>query len=277
MTAEEYRAAPGVNFSSIKHILRSPHFYKKSLLSDCEESVDMRLGTMVHYYWLEGKVPQYVTRPEGYPDGATDGDGNPKKFNANAKVCKAWIAAQTLPILTQEEAAREGGMCNALATDAFAVHALSQCPQRERSIFFTYRGVACKARLDACGLVDGRWTILDLKKTLDARPAAWGKTAIDRDYCFQAAFYRAALASAEGLDYAPDFYWKVVEDSDAPTVVHYPLTPIRSGVLDETGARIGQARMDAAFDRLIECQQSGEWPGYGSYLNPIWPAWAEKL
>lgn len=262
MTAEEYRAAPGVNFSSLKHILRSPAHYQAALTSEREETIDMRLGTMVHGYWLEGKTPEYVVKPDGMSFASKEG--------------KAWKAAQTLPILTQEEAAREGGMCSALAEDAFAAAAMAKCPQRERSIFFKYRGVDCKARLDACGLSDGRWTILDLKKTLDARPAAWGKTAIDRDYCFQAAFYRAALASAEGLDYAPDFYWQAVEDSDAPTVVHYPLTPIRSGVLDETGARIGQARMDAAFDLLIECQQSGKWPGYGSYLEPIWPAWAER-
>jgi hypothetical protein len=262
MTAEQYRSAPGVNFSSLRHILRSPYFYQRALASECEETIDMRLGTMVHGYWLEGKSPQYVVKPEGMSFASKEG--------------KAWKAAQTLPILTQEEAARESRMCTALSGDPVAVRSLAKCPQRERCIFFQYRGVDCKARLDACGSIDGRWTILDLKKTMDARPAAWGKTAIDRDYCFQAAFYRAALAFAEGLDYAPDFYWQVIEDSDAPTVVHYPLIPVRSGVQDETGARIGQSRMDAAFNLLIECQQSGKWPGYGSYLEPIWPAWAER-
>lgn len=252
MTTEEYRAAPGVNFSSFKHILRSPAYYRASLTADREETIDMLLGTLVHKYWLEGGVASYVIKPEG--------------MNFATKEGKAWRAAQTLPILTQEESARERGMIEALEADDFAKAALARCPQRERPIFFSYRGVACKALIDACGIVDGRWTILDLKKTQDARPAAWGKNALNYDYCFQAAFYRAALASAEILDYEPDFFWQVVEDSICPTVVHYPLTDV--------GAHIGQRRMDAAIDLLLKCQESGEWPGYGHYLEPVWPAWA---
>lgn len=254
MTEETYRAHPAVNFSTLKHILRSPAHYRAALTYEKDETIDMRLGTMVHGYWLERKVPEYVIKPEGMSFATKEG--------------KAWRAEQTLPILTEEEAKRECGMVKSLSSDPVAVRALSQCPLRELSIFFSYRGVECKAKLDACGKVDGKWTILDLKKCTDARPHAWGKIAIDRDYCFQAAFYRTALATVECLDYAPDFFWQTVEDSDAPSVVHYPLT--------ETGERIGQERMDAAFDLLLKCRETDTWPSYGSYLEPIWPSWALK-
>lgn len=272
MTTAEYRAHPALNFSVLKNMLVSAAHFKKGQETEREETIDMRLGSNVHGYWLEGIEPKFVTRPDVYPDGSVDQDGNPKKFNANAKVCRSWIQSQTLPILTAEEAERQTRMCRALRGSPQAVLALHNCPGREVPILFEYDGVKLKALLDAYGFPKGQPFILDLKKVQDASPAAFAKRVAGYSYDMQLYLYGLALASQEGLEEPPAGAWQVVEDSEAAVVVHYDFS--------EEWRENGRRKFEYCIRRWKECTESGKWPAYGDGVLkldlPKWAEWREE-
>jgi hypothetical protein len=268
MTRDTYRAHPALNFSLAKHFLTSPAHFQAARTTEKEETIDMRLGTHVHGYWLEGVEPKFITRPDCYPDGSVDQDGNAKKWNGNAKVCKAWTKAQTLPILTAEEAERQTRMCRALKKSAQAVHCLKLCEQREVPILFEYDGVPMKALLDAFGFPGGQPTILDLKKVQDASPAAFAKQVAKYHYDLQMHWYCVAASMAHGLEEPPDAVWQVVEDSPAAVVAHYDFGP-------EWRAN-GERKFLKVVRLYKECVAAGKWPAYGDKLLRLpLPKWAE--
>jgi hypothetical protein len=254
MTTAQYRAHPAVNFSTLNHILRSPAHYVAALAAANVPTEDMIIGTAVHGMWLEGAAIDSVV--------AVKSEG----MSFVTKEGKAWRAEQTLPIISAEAAGRVGSMMWALHQSSVANDVLRISPHRETPILFTYRGVECKALIDAWG--DGPH-IIDLKKTQDASQEGFARTVINRHYAMQAAMYCAALSSRLGTESMPSFTWQVVEDSDAPCVCHHAAT--------HEWMDLGQRQFDTAITRLIECRESGKWPGYGDEIRPLsMPRWANQ-
>ena len=75
----EYRRMPGVNYSALKHMLRSPMHYKYMRDNPPEPTAAMRLGTMVHMAVLEPEkfAATYVE--------CKDGDKRTKEYQAYLK------------------------------------------------------------------------------------------------------------------------------------------------------------------------------------------------
>jgi hypothetical protein len=270
MTFDDYQDIDALNFSSLKHILTSPAHYKAALETEVEETIDMRLGTAVHEYVLEGKVRPYIVKP------ANDPAKPDEKWQGNRTSCKAWVAekkALGFSVYSPDEFERMFRMQRALEKDPLFNEVTKLCDQREFVVQGTLMGFKMKARLDLCGYYEGRRLIVDLKKCPDASPRGWGKTAKARHYDMQLCLYSNLLAMAEGLteeNQKPMVLSAVVEDSPAAPVVIFSVP--------DAMWESGMEKLERATKLLKQCRNTGEWPSYGNskIIAPEWPRWNDE-
>lgn len=260
MNRTEYDAiTDAVNFSTLKHILKTPAHYQDALAAKEEVKTEEEIkddrtryivGTLTHAFTLENKDLRqlFAIKPAGMSFAKTEG--------------KIWKAEQTLPIITQEEADGAPRMAEAIAKDPDARAILDLCPLREHAIITEIHGVKCKALLDAYGSDEAKLPLIpDLKTTRDGSPYAWKKIVSDRDYDFQAEWYSRLTQAKYELEKAPQFVWITVENK-RPFIVqcYYPEPDVW---------RAGRRKVERALNLLLECRKSGKWPGYGGGIMGI--------
>lgn len=254
MTREEYRAHPALNFSLAKHLLKSPAHFKAAQDEEREETDAMRIGTMAHAMILEGKDlrSMYAIKPAGMSFAKADG--------------KAWRDAQTLPIITEEEANALPRIAEAIAKNRDATAILSGCTFRERPVFATMHGVECKALMDACGFSATAWAVGDFKTAADVSPRKFSRTIFEMDYDMQAAWSSDLLALEQGLESPPWWFWIATEKK--PPFVNVVYQP------DAEMMESGRAKVEKALAIYKECTESGEWPmplrGVQTLSLPAW-------
>jgi len=265
LSFEAYCAAPGLNASLAKWLLVSPAHYQAALTTEREESIDMRMGQIVHKWVLEGRLPEYVIRPDFRPLGGGLFDMS-EPWHGSKRWCKDWKAAQTLPVMTQEDATRECRICDAIADDPLACAALANCPEREVSVFAEWHGIPIKARFDSANFERG--LLADLKTARDGSPAGFGRAVHEYRYLLSAAWYCRIFELATGR--WPQWAWIVAETSPAACVTVYRPT--------EEQMKLGVDQMERALSVFAECQASKSWPGYsrGEERFLELPAWAMR-
>lgn len=261
MTPEEYRAHPALNFSRAKLLLQSPAHFAAG--AQIEPTTAMASGTLVHAYSLQGIKMPYVIRPDNDPETG-------EKWHGQRKGCKAWMAAQTLPVFTAEEVADQAGMVAALEASEEFQSISKLCPVRERPAFATYRGVELKALFDMEGVdAGGAPMICDMKTTADGSPEGFARSAVKYRYALQGVWYSTVLALEKSLDARPGFLWITVESSAPYNVTAYSIP-------DEAWDA-GQKQLDRIIDIYLQCQETGVWPGYGTGIQQLpWPRWAQE-
>lgn len=253
MTTAEYRAHPALNFSLAKRLLKSPAHFKAAQDEEQEETDAMRIGTLAHAMILEGKDLRhlYAIKPEGMSFATKEG--------------KEWKAAQTLPILKEEDANMIPKAAQAIADNPHASHIMKQCQHRETPIIGTIMGVPCRALLDCHGTDGKEWVIVDLKTTTDASPRKFAAQVADRDYDLQMVWYQTLLANIEGTENPPWWGWLPIEKT-APFA-----NSIYSG---EDWQESGMRKLETVLDRFKECTESGKWPmpfrGINKLERPAW-------
>lgn len=239
MTTEEYRKHPALNFSLAKHLLKSPAHFKAAQDEKFEETDAMRIGTLAHAMILEGKDLRdlYAIKPAGMSFASKEG--------------KEWKAAQTLPIIKEEDANMIPKAAQAIAQNPHAAAFLKNCQFREMPIVGTIMGVECKALIDVCGTDGKTWAIGDLKTCQDASPRKFGYAVADRDYDLQMVWYSTLLANREGLEETPYWNWFAIEKT-APfvNVVYTGFDWVESGM----------RKLETVIDQYKKCTESGEWP-----------------
>lgn len=190
MPNNDYRAADGVNWSTLKHILTSPRAYKHALNTPVEPTPAMLFGTAVHCRVLEPYTYQdcLVEVPNEYvtASGAL----------STAKAAKEWRAQQPehaiLLTATQIDAI-ESIFRNIVLHNA-ARPALELADVREHPLFWTdpATGIFCKACPDACN----GFRVLDVKTWAPRgkfSADAFMREAINRGYLGQLGFYAAGM------------------------------------------------------------------------------------
>jgi hypothetical protein len=265
MTVEEYRQSPGLNFSSIKHILRSPaHFLAGR--GEQEPSLAMRMGSAVDEYVLEGKVRPYAIKPQFR-------NGDPSDlWQGNKKWCKEWISekkVEGVSIYSRDEWDKASRMQQALLNSPEFSSLLEMCPNRQTPMFGKYRGLDFKILIDMDGHdSSGNRCLGDLKTANDGSPRGFAKKAYDYDYDIQICLYSTILSIVEDLGTPPSPFWAVVEESQANPVTIYAVPPL--------AWESGQRKLDKCVDLYLQCTESGEWPAYGSGVQQLqWPTYAK--
>lgn len=243
MTRAEYHTLPAVNYSSLKHILTSPAHYQAALREVREETTAMRLGTMLHQWWLEGKddvLAGCAVKPEGLSFSTKEG--------------KAWREEnQGKFILSADEWALFLKRQSALKDSKIANSILDVMPDREKALVGEIEGVPVKALFDA----NSTCAFLDLKTCQKNDPKSWGESVQEYHYDFQSALYAEILRQNYQND--PAFYWITVSADDSPAVVVYEPGPFRER---------GRDKLRRAIAAYKELQAYGEQP-----LVPELPYW----
>lgn len=248
---EAYERIDAENFSSLKHLLKSPAHYKAAKESPRESTDAMRLGRCVHLAVLE---------PERFAREVTVWEGG-RRFGKEWEAFKSAAESAGQEILTLDEQAE----CRRIA-DAVRELSLFAGGMAEVTLTWSHKVVEgfalkCKARLDY--VAD---CIFDLKLTRCSAPKAFCRQAYDLGIHIQAAMYQDAYAAVTGKRLP---YFVVAVEREQPHVVTVFRVP--ESVIDA-----GRGEYDRLLATLALCRQRNEWPGYAS--EPVdleLPRWAE--
>lgn len=257
MPEKVYRAAAGINVSSLKAMRLSPAHYHHDLEEDDDEKRQSALvvGTLVHKARLEpeGFPGCYVVRPETYPSKE-----GVKPWHGGATYCKDWLKAQTLPVVTPDEEGVILRCAKALEEDEL-INAMAASGWREVTCFKRHKrtGLMLKGRADLVAPdEDGVTWGLDIKTVLAgmASRELFKKRISDLDYHMQDAHYRDLF----GLDH---FVFVAVEKKGFPGVAQWEL--------ESEDVELGRRSNEAFIQQVARCRDRGEWPAYPKGVRSI--------
>jgi hypothetical protein len=257
----EYRQAPGLSSTGIKHLLDSPARYQWEQTHRTDKRA-FDLGHAVHQRVL-GVGPELVVIPA--EDLASNGA-------ATTKAAKDFItaarAAGHVPLKQAEFDQIESAA--AAVTNHPDAGPLLFGGEPEVSVFWDNGGVPCKGRLDywheSAGLV------VDLKTSARSiHPRRIARLAADLGWHIQAGHYRTGVEFATGT--APRFLHVAVEIEPPHQVVVVEL--------DEVFLDTGSSDALTAVDIYRRCAEANDWPAYPAGIHritrPRWLAAAEDL
>lgn len=249
----DYHADAAVSASHLKEAMRSPYHYWARYLdpnrTPVEPTAAMELGTLVHTAVLE---PDELLQRY-----AVAGDRRTKAGKEQAER----MAADGIEAVSESDMALALGMAASVRNHPAAAALLAH-GQAEQSFWWTdlSTGLRCKCRPDWYQGI----TVVDLKTTTDASPAAFASSVAKFGYHIQAAHYLAGLHGAEL------FVFIAVEKTAPYAVAVYEL--------DAAAMALGRTMRDNALDVIATCKAADLWPGYGdtSVQTISLPAWATK-
>lgn len=168
--------------------------------------------------------------------------------------------------LLAKDAARVDRMAEAVLAHAGARSILESDGAVEQSMFWTQDDVPMRGRVDKVATTtDGLHVLADLKTTVDANPATFGKSVANYGYHLQAATYPEAWQILTG---EPTSMLFIAVEKEPPHLVSLI-------VLDEYAVQVGSERMADARRIWRECTDTGHWPAYPSELTTVYlPRWA---
>jgi len=203
LPADQYRARPGINASSIvRGRLSMLHMHAEMTRADDEPTPAMEFGTAAHYAILEGGSLTVCDARAGSRDheAAIMEAGNPSHVVKGPAAAK--IAAMRDRVMNDREAGQ-----------------LIAGTRHEVSIFWkSDQCGACKARLDGMGAR----VVLDYKTTGSIDPRRFFRTAYDLGYHLKMGWYAEAFKRATGQ--SPVVYL-IVQEKLSPydvAVMHMP-------------------------------------------------------
>lgn len=237
MPNEVYHSYPeGVSSSGLKDVLRSPaHYFFRE---QSEPSRAMEIGTAIHTALLEPErfKTDYVLLKEVK-------DRRASEYKEAVKVHGSEL------VLTGKEADNVAGMQEAVLANPLMSSRLNGKGWRELSLFVRdpETQVLVRVRFDLL-LEDG--TIVDVKKTQDARPDAFSRAIDNYGYDLSAALYADALEWATGEPATFEFA-AVEEKLPHGHKLYQPCT---------TTLQEGRRKYKEALGVFAECTSSGVWP-----------------
>lgn len=252
----QYRAAEGISKSALDYIAppRTPAHYKAYIdgLLRVETTPAMRLGSMIHRAILEPETVAgaWVVKPEGMMFTTKEG--------------KEWKAAQTLPIITQDEADTIMGMRDSVHAHPAVKRVLANA-KKEVCLFAESDGILRKARLDA--LPEGGNVIVDIKSCQSADADLMAKSVVSYRYDVQAAYY-LDLCRLLGIDKS-EFLFVCVEKQPPYAVAVY--------ALDADAIEWGRKQYQRDMAAVKHCMAADHWPSFTQEITTLsLPAWAQK-
>lgn len=224
-----------VRFSHLKQMALSPAHYRYAVQVDRDDTLSMRLGRGVHSLLLDR------------PDRVT-------VFTGKTRQGKVWEAFEAeaernnREVLNQREYEVAVGIANAVRSNAKAYELLLDGTVMESRIDWSMLGRACRSTPDA----RKPGVLVELKTGRTSQPERFVSSATWMSYHAQLAFYRSAIRWAGG-DVCEAY---IVAVESAPP---FPVTVLR---VTERALDYGDRLVRLWFERLLQCEQSNEWPGY---------------
>jgi exodeoxyribonuclease VIII len=253
LTFADYCAVKAVNWSTLKHMDRSPLHYLHARENNVPETDPMRLGRAVHTLVLEPDLfdVQYTVWTK----------------RRQGKEWDAFEAENTgRTILTAEQNTRAHGIAASILRHPIAREYLS-IGRAERSMIWTdpVTGLKCKARAD---FLSPR-AVVDLKTYADLSPRAFESATFRMGYMHQLSHYRNGAMALDLYAVEPDAVI-IGAESKAPYDVGV-------FVLDTESMTHGATKVAELLAKVKECTDSGNWPGrYPDQQAYQLPEWARQ-
>lgn len=235
-TFQEYQQVPGVNWSSLKHLAKSPLHYRHHKAQPPGDTASMMGGRAAHTAILE---------PDRFPldyavfTGARRAGAEWEAFreaHAGRTILKVAEYQEALAI---RDAVRSHRAASKLLTGGL--------PEQTITWDDPETGLPCKGRIDYLR----QEGFVDLKSSANLDSRRFALTAHDLGYHMQLAFYARGL---KALGMAEPKVWMVaVESSEPHDVAPFAVDP---GVITEGDAKVGEL-----LRLLAECQRRDKWPG----------------
>lgn len=297
----DYAKIDGVNWSTLKHMGKSPLAYRHACDNERPDTKAFLIGRYLHALVFE---PEHVEERYAVHDGTfpldyvvyEGGDRRGKAWEAFKaehpgrlifKPAEAaeleesrahcdrrgpiWAAFeranQGKSLLTESEAKAARGMAAAVRTHPLVVPYLT-CADRafEDVLQWTDKetGILCKARLDLH--IRSRRTLIDLKSCPSIDVFAFGKNIARYEYHAQLAHYANGLQVARG--WAPHRELFIAVENTEP---HDVLV----NVLQQDHKQLGTDHVRDLLFKVADCRKSGVWPGrYTEEQDVVLPQWA---
>jgi hypothetical protein len=244
MSFEEYCKIPAVNYSSLKHMKRSPLSYRYFKDHPVPPTDAMVLGNHTHRMILE---------PETVGDFALWGEVE----GQNVRRGKVWdtfqaeCALSQKQVITRQERAAMVNISTAVRKSPLAMRFLDGHISEVTMVWRDKRfDRDCKGRLDKTGRISAVPFIADLKTAKDCSKFSFGNAAYRLGYHIQLAMYREGFRTLTGED--PEMYEIAVENKPP-----YELTVF--SIPDEVLAK-GQEDYEFLMRKLCECERTDSWP-----------------
>lgn len=262
VSREEYERVQRVNWSTLKHMKRSPAHYRAAVQQRAKEDTDaLRIGRAVHLAVLE---------PERFVASIAVWDGD-------RRAGKEWEKFKEknghLEILREADYQQVKAIADAVRSDRHAGPYL-QNGSAEVTMLWTHvepaNGVPgfeveCKGRID---FGSNAKVIADLKTAIDGSPDGFGAASWRLDYRAQAAFYVDGYAAANGGELLP--YVIIAVEKDEPYVCQVYTVP-------EEQLEMGRDLYRGHLARLARCRQGNNYGGYGNGPMELpLPRWMQK-
>ncbi len=246
----DYHADPAVSASHLHAVAKSPYHYWSRYLdpkrTPVEPTASVRLGSLVHCAVLEPSELQ-----------ARYGVCGPRNTKAGKEQAER-MAAAGIEAVTASDMLAANCMADSVHRHPAAAALLAQ-GKAEQSFWWddASTGLRCKCRPD--------WyagtTVVDLKTTTDASPAAFARSVATFRYHVQASHYLAGLHGAER------FVFIAVEKTAPYAVAVYEL--------DAAAMAAGNELRQRDMRIIADCHATTEWPGYGDDCQTLsLPSWA---
>lgn len=251
-TFQTYLDSPGLNFSTLKHIEKSPKHYLAALKTS-KTTDAMKLGQAVDALTLSDLGRDAVLESFGvivYPE---ERRGN--KWKAFKDLNQGQI------IVTESEIATALAMRDAVQSDPVAAELLAGA-RFQVPLHWQAHGVALKGRVDALTPT----ALIDLKTTRHIGKRAFASDAAKMLYHAQLGHYASGVEALTGT--WPTVHIVAVENVPPYDVVVYDL--------DEDDVVRGLRRVESWIERWREATAADHWPGVseGKRVRLELPAWA---
>ena len=252
MTFDEYLAIPGVHWTNLKEMRKSPLHYDFRVHNPAEDSTIFARGRSAHTAVLE---PDRFLLDYAIFTG---------KVRRGAEWDKCCAANKGKTILKPDEYGIALSIRDAIREHPVAGPLLADQGRSEFAITWKDEatGLAMKGRLDR--LTDSG-KLVELKTTFDVEARRFGHTAARMGYHIQAALYRRGIRAALGVD--PVVKIVAVTATEPHEVAVYGL--------DEDTLWAGEEEADDLLAKVAAGNFSGRWEGrYQEEQTLALPAWA---
>lgn len=252
-----YNQLPGLRWSALKHITRSPLHYLSATRGEVVQTPAMLFGSALHCALLEPQhfAGQYAAEPDF---------GDCRKTE-NRKARDDWRASHTgVQLVTAADMERIKRMVVAVERNPEAVRLLTKPAAVEVTSQWHERGVPCKAKSD---LLASDGTLADVKTCAGIDPGVFGNQAARLQYHSQLAFYRRGLVAAGHMVTGCAII--AIEATAPHDVAVYTLS--------EDDMAAGEMIVDAALEAYVAARESDNWHGVAgpTGIMPLrLPKWA---
>jgi hypothetical protein len=253
MTYDEYSKIPGINFSTIKHVNKSPKAYL-NVLNGSDKDTSSR--AMLRYQHAKILEPEHIERDFAFWTGGLTKAGKPTT-NANSDDYKAQRDAATAVGKTFVNAlSQDFGHANSVAAATLADPWVAELLGDPATItelpvhgVDSITGERIKCRVDICNLDRLVWN--DIKGYGMVAPKDVGRMVVRGLGVHQAAMNRRCFIAA-GLTVPVDYYITSLDPKDGDLAV-YRIPDYAMEHADETLTHWIQV--------VQQCRKTGEWPG----------------